>query len=424
MNKIYDYAAPALEILLKISLDFQKNFEQSLILNSNHFKDNYGKYEFIAAFGVEKQIEVFDKNAIALLCKDKWLFGHLNFNLKNSFFELENTKANKFKFSDSSFFLPKVVLCLKRGETNLSIYGDKSEAKKLMDSIKLDKIQNDFEVEQKFELKPRLEKEHYINQVEKLKAEIQYGNIYEINFCQEFFDPEADIQPEALFYQFNKNFPVPFSAFYKHKNQYLLSFSPERYFCKRADKIFSQPIKGTARRGASMEEDEEIKAKLKEDLKEQTENVMIVDLVRNDLSQTAQRDTVKVQELCGLYSFPNVHQLISTISSKLKEDASLWDLIETSFPMGSMTGVPKHMALQLIDKLEAVNREIYSGSVGYVDPEGDADFNVIIRSLVYSLQEKYLSLMVGGAITALADAEMEYEECLLKAKSFLKNKTQ
>jgi para-aminobenzoate synthetase component 1 len=129
-----------------------------------------------------------------------------------------------------------------------------------------------------------------------------------------------------------------------------------------------------------------------------------------------------VEELCGLYSFPNVHQLISTVSSKLKENASLWDLIETSFPMGSMTGVPKHKALQLIDKLEAVNGEIYSGSVGYVDPEGDADFNVIIRSLVYSLKEKYLSLMVGGAITALADADMEYEECLLKAKSFLKKK--
>ena len=424
MNKIYDYASPTLEILLKKSLDFQKSYERSLILNSNYFADNFGKYDFIAAFGVEKEIEGFDKKALDSLSKDNWLFGHLNFNLKNTFFGLEKSKDDKFNFSDSSFFVPKVVLCLKRGEANFSIYGDRLEAEKLLKSIKSNKVETDFDLEQKFELIAKLEKEEYISQVEKLKEEIQYGNTYEINFCQEFFDSKADIYPEITFFQLNQKFPVPFSSFYKYKEEYLLSFSPERYFCKRSDSIFSQPIKGTARRGVDAKEDEKIKLKLKEDLKEQTENVMIVDLVRNDLSQTAQRDTVKVEELYGLYSFPNVHQLISTISSKLKKEASIWDLIETSFPMGSMTGVPKHMALQLIDKLEAMNREIYSGSVGYIDPDGDADFNVIIRSLVYSLKEKYLSLIVGGAITDLANPEMEYEECLLKAKSFLKNKKQ
>ena len=215
MNKIYDYASPTLEILLKKSLDFQKSYERSLILNSNYFADNFGKYDFIAAFGVEKEIEGFDKKALDSLSKDNWLFGHLNFNLKNTFFGLEKSKDDKFNFSDSSFFVPKVVLCLKRGEANFSIYGDRLEAEKLLKSIKSNKVETDFDLEQKFELIAKLEKEEYISQVEKLKEEIQYGNTYEINFCQEFFDSKADIYPEITFFQLNQKFPVPFSSFYK-----------------------------------------------------------------------------------------------------------------------------------------------------------------------------------------------------------------
>ena len=210
---------------------------------------------------------------------------------------------------------------------------------------------------------------------------------------------------------------MPFASFYKQNQNVLMGASPERYLCKRGDKLYSQPIKGTYRRGKNPEEDKQLKTALRDDLKEQTENVMIVDLVRNDLSRTAAKSSVKVEELFGMYTFPQVHQLISTVSSTLKSDVHFTEAIRCSYPMGSMTGAPKISAMKLIDQYEKTKRELYSGSVGYIDPYGNFDFNVVIRSLLYDTQKQYLSLTVGGAITNQSDAEKEYEECLLKAKA-------
>ncbi|MGM0572458.1 MAG: chorismate-binding protein, partial [Bacteroidota bacterium] len=156
------------------------------------------------------------------------------------------------------------------------------------------------------------------------------------------------------------------------------------------------------------------------DPKERSENVMIVDLVRNDLSRTAQKDSVKVEELFGVYAFQQVHQMISTVTSRLDPGVHYLDAIKKAFPMGSMTGAPKYRAMQLIDHYEDSCRGIYSGSVGYISPEKDFDFNVVIRSIVYNQINKYLSYTAGGAITAASIPEKEYEECLLKAKAMEK----
>jgi para-aminobenzoate synthetase component I len=213
--------------------------------------------------------------------------------------------------------------------------------------------------------------------------------------------------------------PTPFSGFFKLKDRYILSATPERFLCKRGNKLISQPIKGTAKRSADLAEDLRIKAALKVNIKEQSENVMIVDLVRNDLTKSAVKGSVKVDELFGIYSFPQVHQMISTISCELDPTVDLIEAIRNTFPMGSMTGAPKIKAMELIDQYERSKRGVYSGSFGCISPTGDFDFNVIIRSILYNAEEQYLSFQVGGAITYAANAEEEYEECLLKASAIM-----
>jgi para-aminobenzoate synthetase component 1 len=221
----------------------------------------------------------------------------------------------------------------------------------------------------------------------------------------------------AIFEKLNKISAAPFSAFSKFGNYFLLCASPERYIQKKGNKLMSQPIKGTAKRSQNKLEDEQLKTELSNNLKEKSENVMIVDLVRNDLSQIAKRGTVKVDELQTIYSFKQVHQMISTISCELKENITFSDILRSTFPMGSMTGAPKISAMKLIEEFESTKRGLYSGAVGYISPNGDFDFNVVIRSIIYNSENMYLSFMVGSAITDKAIAEQEYEECLLKAKA-------
>jgi len=193
--------------------------------------------------------------------------------------------------------------------------------------------------------------------------------------------------------------------------------SPERFIHKQNHEIISQPIKGTSKRGADPTQDELLKVALKNNQKEQAENVMIVDLVRNDLGKVAIPGTVNVDELCGIYTLKTVHQMISTISATLKENLLFSEIIKASFPMGSMTGAPKIRAMEIIEELEFFSRGLYSGSVGYISPDGNFDFNVVIRSILYNSTTKALLYPAGGAITANSDIAKEFEECLLKAKT-------
>jgi para-aminobenzoate synthetase component 1 len=268
-------------------------------------------------------------------------------------------------------------------------------------------------------IQSRVDKDTYLSTIREIQQHIGRGDIYELNYCQEFYAEQVSIDPVTMYQQLTSISPTPFAGFLKIEEHSILSASPERFLCKRGQKLISQPIKGTARRSTNPAEDEMRRSALKADRKEQAENVMIVDLVRNDLTKNAVPGTVLVEELFGIYSFPQVHQMISTISCLLREEIHIIDAIKNVFPMGSMTGAPKIKAMQLIETFERSKRAAYSGALGYIDPQGDFDFNVIIRSILYNANHRYLSFQVGGAITYAADPEHEYEECLLKASGIL-----
>jgi para-aminobenzoate synthetase component 1 len=269
-------------------------------------------------------------------------------------------------------------------------------------------------------LKSRISKATYIEKVNEILQHIHRGDIYEVNFCQEFYAEQVQINPLAVFEALTEISQTPFASFCKFDELFALCASPERYLKKTGDKIISQPIKGTARRSDDIEEDESLLKALLQDEKERSENIMIVDLVRNDLSKTAQKGSVEVEELCEPYSFKQVHQLISTVTSRHREDITPVEVIQSTFPMGSMTGAPKVSAMQIIEAMESSKRGLYSGALGYFTPEGDFDFNVVIRSILYNAETAYLSYMVGSAITEKSIAENEFQECLVKANALQK----
>lgn len=352
-----------------------------------------------------------------------WWFGFLGYDLKNDFHQLSSHNFDGLDFPNMLFFNPLKVIYIKANTCTF-------EYKSLLST----EIRTDFEAIQRIEirlnsftaisLQPRLSKEAYIERVKGLQQHIQRGDIYEVNFCQEFFAENTNTDAFAIYQRLSERSEAPFSTFLKFQEFHVMCASPERFLQKKGNKLISQPIKGTAPRFSDPELDKASANQLKNSEKERAENVMIVDLVRNDLSVTAQKGSVKVEELCGIYAFKHVFQKISTISSLLRPNTSWLAILTSTFPMGSMTGAPKISAMQLAEKFEVTKRGLYSGSMGYIDPKGDFDFNVVIRSLLYNAKNQYLSCSVGSAITALSDAEQEYEECLLKAKAIREVLTQ
>ncbi|KQR70579.1 anthranilate synthase component I family protein [Pedobacter sp. Leaf176] len=401
------------------ALHFANQFNVCCFLDSNNYKDDYSEFDFIIAFGCKAELNSSGGNAFESLKRfyedhKKWLFGFFSYDLKSEVEDLKSNNPDYLHFPELYFFVPEYFIASKNNKVNV-ILGDESILHQINDLvISEQKVWNDLTI------KSRFSKEEYIKSVNILKDHIVRGDIYEVNFCQEFFSENAAINPVHTFELLNQVSPTPFAGYFKVDNQYILSATPERFLCKRGSKLISQPIKGTARRSSDFEEDERIKTRLKNDAKEQAENVMVVDLVRHDLTKSAVKGSVKVDELFGIYSFPQVHQMISTISCKLDPNIHFIDAIKNAFPMGSMTGAPKVKAMELIERYENTKRGIYSGSFGCINPNGDFDFNVVIRSILYNASNKYLSFQVGGAITFQSDAEAEYNECLLKASAILK----
>ena len=401
------------------ALHWANQFDVCCFLDSNQYKDPYSAYDFIIAADIQTELKCDSGNAFAQLkefqtVNKQWLFGFFGYDLKNEIEDLQSNNNDHLNFPELYFFVPKYLIAVKEDRIEVLI-GNESILNEILDyNPELKTEANSLTINQK------LSKNQYIEKVEALKNHIIRGDIYEVNFCQEFFSEHAEINPVQTFELLNKVSPTPFAGYFKAYNHYILSATPERFLCKRGSKLISQPIKGTARRSEDLGEDEEIKIRLRNDVKEQAENVMIVDLVRHDLTKSAVKGSVKVDELFGIYTFPQVHQMISTISCTLNPDVHFIDAIKNAFPMGSMTGAPKVKAMQLIEEYEATKRGIYSGSFGCINPNGDFDFNVVIRSILYNADNKYLSFQVGGAITYQCDAEKEYEECLLKASAILK----
>lgn len=413
-------------------LFWSKSYEYVSILDSNEANrkvnsmKEYNTYELIAGVDalqvITPQNNCFERLQEQIEKLPDWWFGYLGYDLKNEIESLQSKNKDCLEFPEMNFFRPRWVLIMD-ADTLLVDYFEE-EFTELEISGLIDKI-NSFQIpeESKIEIsniQNRISKTDYLDAVGKLKEHIRRGDIYEVNFCQEFYAENVEIKPRQTYKKLSQVSPTPYSCFYSMGNKYLLSASPERFIKKAGNKLVSQPIKGTAKRGATKEEDTLIKEKLFKDPKERAENIMIVDLVRNDLSRTARKGTVVVEELCGIYTFPQVHQMISTVVSELKEDVHFIEAVRQAFPMGSMTGAPKVRAMKLIEKYESSKRGLYSGAVGYITPTGDFDFNVVIRSILYNAKNQYLSFMVGGAITMQCEPEKEYDECLLKAKAIMK----
>lgn len=401
------------------ALHFANQFDVFCFLDSNEYKNEYSAYDFILAFGQKAELKPTTGHAFELLKNfyehhKEWMFGLLSYDLKNELEDLKSDNEDRLGFPELYFFIPEYLIASKNDEVKV-IIGEDFILQQIEDfAVSEQKDANQLTV------RNRISKEEYIKNVAVLKSHIVRGDIYEINFCQEFFAEHAAINPIQTFELLNQVSPTPFAGFFKIYNHFILSATPERFLCKRGSKLISQPIKGTARRSVVAKEDEQIKSMLKNNAKEQAENVMIVDLVRHDLTKSAVKGSVKVEELFGIYSFPQVHQMISTVSCELDPNVHFIDAIRNAFPMGSMTGAPKLKAMELIEKYEHTKRGIYSGSFGCINPDGDFDFNVVIRSILYNATNEYLSFQVGGAITFESVAESEYEECLLKASAILK----
>ncbi len=403
-------------------LDWSQQFREVVFMDSNDYPQEFSSFDAILAVDAFTLIQTDYHNAFEDLqqyqqtTKD-WLFGYLSYDLKNDSEDLQSNNFDGLDFPDLFFFQPKKLFLLKGNQVvihYLNLCDD--EVDEDWDTI-LAWVPNATIDTSVVTVQPRISKESYVEKVATLLDHLHRGDLYEANFCMEFYAENTTINPLDKFDKLNAISQTPFAVYFKNNQQFLLSATPERYLRKEGEQLISQPIKGTAKRFQDKTEDEKSKLNLATDPKERAENIMITDLVRNDLSRTAQKGTVQVQELCGIYSFQQVHQMISTITSKLDNKFSNVDVLRMTFPMGSMTGAPKISAMKIIEELEVTKRGLYSGAIGYFSPNGNFDFNVVIRSILYNQDKKYLSFSVGSAITSLSNPENEYEECLLKAKA-------
>ncbi|TRX43023.1 anthranilate synthase component I family protein [Flavobacterium restrictum] len=414
-------------VFKKQLLRWSQQFREVAFLDSNAYPETYSNYDCLLAVDAFTALKTDYHHAFEDLkqyqeaTKD-WLFGYLSYDLKNDVERLESHNYDGLHFPDLFFFQPKKLFLLKGNQLEiqyLSMCDDEI-------GIDFDEITGSRTVdldaaldEKPIHIHQRISKENYLLKIAKIQEHILHGDIYEANFCMEFFAEKAMLNPLKKFEKLNEISKPPFAVFFKNNNHFLLSASPERYLKKDGEHLISQPIKGTAKRFLNPDEDENSKKRLLADPKERAENIMITDLVRNDLSRTAQKGSVKVVELCAIYSFLQVHQMISTITSKIDSQYPVVAAIKTTFPMGSMTGAPKLSVMKIIEEQEETKRGLYSGAVGYFTPNGDFDFNVVIRSILYNQENEYVSFSVGSAITALSNPEAEYAECLLKAKAML-----
>jgi para-aminobenzoate synthetase component 1 len=404
-------------------LSWSQQFREVVFLDSNEYPQKYSNYDCVLAADAFTSITTDYHNAFEDLkqyqqtTKD-WLFGYFSYDLKNDTESLQSRNYDGLEFPDLFFFQPKKLFLLKGNQLEmhyLNMCDDEIECD--FESL-LKQTETTTEIFEPLNIQQRISKEFYLEKVSKMLDYINKGDIYEANFCMEFY-AEGEINPISKFQRLNEISKPPFAVYFKNNKHFLLSASPERYLKKEGIKIISQPIKGTAKRFLDAKEDEIAKQNLALDPKERSENIMITDLVRNDLSRTAQIGSVQVEQLCGIYSFLQVHQMISTVTSLIDNQYSVIEVIKNSYPMGSMTGAPKISALKIIEELEETKRSLYSGAVGYFTPNGDFDFNVVIRSILYNQENQYVSFSVGSAITSKSIPEKEYEECLLKANAML-----
>ena len=400
-------------------------YDHSIILTNNQ-QPLPGPYNPLSSFNLLAGIDTLESisckaSELKKQLKDNdWYLGFLSYDLKNECHELPAMKKRTFiEFPNLHFFKPRWLIRKKDGIWQIGFSekdNTKTEALTIVHQIEHSDPSNSSQSASGAIILPSHNKKKYNADFNTIQSHIHRGDIYELNFCIEFTAENTSLAPARTFKRLMQLSPMPLSAMVKHHNRYAFCASPERYMAKRGNKIICMPMKGTAPRGRTETEDLEAQINLATSQKEKSENTMITDLVRNDLSISARKGSVKVDELCGIYPFPNVFQMISTISAQLKNSEDWTAPLLDSFPMGSMTGAPKVSAMKLIDLFECNNRGLFSGAIGYISPERNFDFNVVIRTLLYDDEMKKISFWAGSAITAEANANDEYNECLLKAK--------
>ena len=380
-------------------------------------------WEWMAAIGSRDILYLQKDGAFASIDafrkkNNEWLFGHFSYDLKNQVEELSSSFPDETGFGIGCLFVPAVLL--RFGAGKLSVSSPEQPHSEIFNAIQSMELNGRKSAVDLSSLHTIPNKQNYLETIAKVKDHIQAGDCYEINICRQHL-LNGCIDPLATYFELLQASPVPFAALYKQEENYCISASPERYIKKTGSEIISQPIKGTAKRFTKdSAADEASKQTLFTSEKEKSENVMIVDLVRNDLGRVCVPGSVRVSELFGIYSFPQVHQMISTIRGELRDEVSFTDILKATFPMGSMTGAPKKKVMELIDAYEPFNRGLFSGTIGYIDPNGDFDFNVVIRSIFYNRTLEKLAYFAGGAITINSDAAAEWEECNLKTSAIRK----
>lgn len=400
-------------------LGWANQYNICCFLDGHQYSDNLTTYSCLLAAGAARVFSP-EEDVLAQL-RDftqqhtDWLFGHVSYGLKNELEGLPQGDENNIGFPTLFFFQPETIIELK---DDMAVIGClRTNPADVFNAI-LQYSEGGYNPLPPVLPQPRLQKQDYLDIIRRLQAHILRGDCYEINFCQEFFAENAHINPLQVYQKLAGISPTPFSAYYKLDDKYLLCASPERYIKKIGDTIYSQPMKGTSKRNlADTALDEALKTALQHSEKDRSENVMVVDLVRNDFSRICTEGSVQVEELFGVYSYPQVHQMVSTVAGTLRPGLGIADILQATFPMGSMTGAPKKRVMELIDAYELVPRGIFSGAVGYIAPGGDFDFNVVIRSIMYNAATRCLSYLVGSGITFYSNAEGEYQECLLKAQA-------
>ncbi|MEK0414514.1 MAG: hypothetical protein RL070_2002 [Bacteroidota bacterium] len=405
-------------------LHWSNQFEVCTFLDNHAYDSPYGALDCIAAVSPVSFIALDSVNAQvvdAFIQKHngEWIFAHFNYEYHS--ITQPNTKANLTGFPLAYLYTPAIVIELTGNQ--VTIQSDTENPLTLFDQIRgfkvpVAEVKN---TKSSTSIIPFISKATYLEAIQKILALIRRGDFYEINYCQAFEVEHLSAHPVEVYSNLMEVSPTPFACFYKNNNDYLLCASPERYLQKKGNQLISQPIKGTIKRNLHNDADDKLQIeRLQNSSKDKSENVMVVDLVRNDLSRICEKGSVQVSELFGIYSFPQVHQMISTVTGTLSSNTIFSEILEASFPMGSMTGAPKKSVMETIDALEPTKRGLYSGTVGYFNPAGDFDFNVVIRSIFFNSDTKKASYAVGGGITIYSDPEKEYEECLLKAAAIKK----
>lgn len=402
-------------------LNWAQRFNTFCFLDNHQYQIAPHTQECLIAAGIKRKINATGPNALDQLQKfvdekRAWLFGHLCYDLITDAEFLHSPYRDPIQFPDLFFFEPAVIIRL--DERKMVIEATDPEGTFI--AINSQEVNKKHNLKAQLQIKNRLQKDEYLSIIRQLQKHILRGDCYEINFCQEFYAEGTLIDPAEVYRRLVALSPNPFSALYRLDDKWLICASPERFLKKQDDTILSQPIKGTARRELTNKLKDDInKQELFQSQKDRSENVMVVDLVRNDLSKICKEGSVSVDELYGIYSFPQVHQMISTVSGTLRQNISLSEIIRATFPMGSMTGAPKKRVMELIDQYEITKRGIFSGCVGYVSPDKDFDLNVVIRSIMYNTFSGYLSIQAGSGITYYSDPAKEWEECLLKAEALI-----